>query len=287
VTSLARITTFICRASARGLLLGLLFGAICDAADSDRARRLDEQREDAAVRKAQQEITAAQEEVRQGQQLLLKAQAAFRQAEAGRKGAGVGLQKTVDRLEEEHAESAGLIAARDQVREARAAFKEAASPIIASVQQGTAYQTAEKHLSAATSALEPEAEGNREEAARKAAAARATMRELERAVTDAEPRLKTLAATVTAAEAKLEAAQARFEKAVDQDADLKNARTTFAAAKAVEEKAEAALVRNNRGLLSARSKLARAQQSLQAKKIADQKDSNKPPTKKKAAPNRK
>ena len=106
------------------------------------------------------------------------------------------------------------------------------------------------------------------------------MRDVERAATDADARLRPLAATVSAAEAKLEAAQMRFDKAVESDSDLKTARNAFTAAKAAEEKAEAVLVRDNRVLFMARSKLARAQQSLQAKKLADQKDDNKPPKKK-------
>lgn len=218
------------------------------------------------------------------QQSLLKTQAAFRKSEAERRAAGIGLQKTIDRLEEEHAESAGLIAARSHLKKAREAFSAEAAPILRSVQQTAEYQTAEKDLAAATAALEPEAEGDREEAASKAATARATMRNLERAVTDGDPRLKTLEAEITSAEARLKAAQSRFEKAVDQDADLKKARNAFAAAKAAEEKANAALVRDNRELLMARTKLARAQQSLQAKKIADQKDLNKPVPKKNAKP---
>lgn len=270
---------FVPRGLVFGLLLGVAGGSTTRAADTDRARRLDEQREDAAVRKAQQELNAAQQDVRDAQQSVLKAQAAFRKAESERQGAGVALQKTIDRLEEEHAESAGLVAARNQLKEARAAFTEAASPILASVRQATAYQAAEKDLAAATAALDPETEGDREEAARKAAAARAAMRDLERAATADDSRLKPLDAQVDAAEAKLKAAQTRFEKAVEQDTALKNARNAFAAAKTAEGKAEAALVRDNRGLLSARSKLARAKQSLQAKKTADQKDANKPPPK--------
>jgi len=250
------------------------------AADNDRARRLDEKREDAAVRKAQEELNDVQQEVRAAEQSLQQSQAGFRKAEAERKAAGAGLQKTIDHLEDEHAESAGLNAARHHLKECRAALKEAAEPILASVRQGSAYQAAEKELAAATAALEPEAEGDREEAARKAAAARATMRDVERAATDADARLRPLAATVSAAEAKLEAAQMRFDKAVESDSDLKTARNAFTAAKAAEEKAEAVLVRDNRVLFMARSKLARAQQSLQAKKLADQKDDNKPPKKK-------
>lgn len=270
------------------MVLTVLFGLLSSpsglAADTNRARQLDEQKEDAAVRKAQQEVTAAQQELQHAQQSLLKTQAAFRKSEAERRAAGIGLQKTIDRLEEEHGESAGLIAARSHLKKAREAFSAEAAPILRSVQQTAEYQTAEKDLAAATAALEPEAEGDREEAARKAATARATMRNLERAVTDGDPRLKTLEAEITSAEARLKAAQSRFEKAVDQDADLKKARNAFAAAKAAEEKANAALVRDNRELLMARTKLARAQQSLQAKKIADQKDLNKPVPKKNAKP---
>lgn len=253
------------------------------AADTERSRRMDEQREDAAVRKAQEEFNESQQEVRAAQQALQKSQIAFRKAEAERKAAGITLQQTIDRLEDEHADSAGLNAARERLKQCRAAFKEAAEPILASVRQKPAYQAAEKELAAATEALAPEVEGDREDAARKAAAARATMRDLERAATDADPRLKPLDASVTSAEATLDAAQARFEKAVERDGDLKTARNAFAAAKAAEEKAEATLARDNRGLLTARSKLARAQQSLQAKKLADQKDDNKP-TKKKTKP---
>jgi colicin import membrane protein len=267
----------------RSLIIGFLlwpsFGATGNAADPKRARRLDEQREDAAVRKAQQELNAAQQDVREAEQSLLKAQAAFRKAETERKGVGIALQKTIDDLEEKHAVSAGLTTARDQLKEARAAFAEAASPILASVRQSTAYQAAEKDLAAATAALEPETEGDREEAARKAAAARAAMRDLERAATADDPRLKPIDARAEAAEEKLKAAQTQFEKAVEKDTALKNARNAFAAAKAAEKKAEAVLVRDNRGLLTARSKLARAQQSLQAKKITDQRDANKAPQK--------
>ena len=266
------------------LLLGLPNGATGSAADTDRARRLDEQREDAAVRKAQQEVADAQQEIRDAQQSLLKAQTAFRKAEAARKVAGIALQQTIDRLEKEHAESAGLIAARTQLKEAREGFREAAAPILTSVKQGAAYQAAEKDLAAATAALEPEANSDREEAAGKAAAARATMRDLERAATDLDPRLKPLTAKIDAAEMKLEAAQVRFEKAVEKDADLKAVRKTFDAARAEETKTQQSLVKENRGLVTARSKLSRAQQALHAKKIADQKDSNKPVPKKKANP---
>lgn len=264
------------------LLLGASGPTAPRAADTDRSRRLDEQREDAAVRKAQEEFKESQQQVRSAQQSLQRSQGAFRKAEAERKAAGVALQRTIDRLEEEHAESAGLNAARDALKECRAAFKEAAEPILAAVRRMPAYQAAEAQLAAATETLAPEAEGDREEAARSAAAARATMRDLERAATDADPRLEPLDARVVSAETKLEAARTRFDKAVEMDGDLKAARSAFAAAKTAEEKAEAALVRDNRELLAARSRLARAEQSLQAKKRADQRDDNKPPPKKKA-----
>ncbi len=252
------------------------------AADTDRARRLDEQREDAAVRQAQQAVDEAQRDVRESLQSLQKSQAAFRQAEAERKGAGVALQKTIDRLEEEHAASAGLVAARSHLKQSRAAFDQASEPILASVKTQAAYQAAEVELAEATALLTPEAEGDREEAARRAAAARAAMRDLERAAIASDSRIAPFEKRVTAAETNLDAAQSRFEKAVESDADLKAARKAFQTAQAAEAKAEAALLRDNRDLLSARSKLARAQQSLTAKKLDDQRDSNQPPKKSKA-----
>lgn len=247
------------------------------AAESARARQLDEQREDAAVRQAQQAVNEAQQDVRQAQQSWQKAQSAFRSAEANRKAAAVAVQKTIDRLEDEHAETAGLTAARERLKAARAAFSEAAEPILATVRKGPDYASAEKDLAAATAALDPDVEGDREEAVRNAAAARARMRELERAATDPDPQLKSLSARVSDAEAKLDAAHDRFEKAVDNDSELKAARTALAAAKTAESRAEASLVKENRDLLSARAKLGKAQQTLQAKQLADQRDSNKPP----------
>ena len=263
-----------------GLVLGSVSLVAIHAAETDRARRLDEQREDAAVRKAHKELSDAQQEAREAQQSLQKSQGALRKAEAERKAAGAGVQKMIDRLEVDHAESAGLNAARNDLKECRTALKEAAEPILGVVRQGSAYRAAEKELATATAALEPEAEGDREEAVRKAAAARATMRDLARSATDADPRLRPLEAKVGAAEERFAAAQARFEKAVEKDAGLKSARDAFAAAQSAEDRAEAALVRDNRGLLAARSRLLRAQQSLQAKKLADQRDDNKPPKKK-------
>jgi hypothetical protein len=62
---------------------------------------------------------------------------------------------------------------------------------------------------------------------------------------------------------------------------LKAARKAFQTAQAAEAKAEAIVVRDNRDLLTARAKLTRAQQSLTAKKLADQRDSNQPAKKRK------
>lgn len=247
------------------------------AADNGRARRADERREDAAVKEAREAVNDAEQEVRQAQQSLQRSQSRYREAEAERKRAGIALEKTVDRLEKEHADSGTIAAARERLSEARARFKEAAQPILATVRSQPAYVAAESERAEAVALLAPEAEGDREDAARRASAAAATMREMERSATSADPRLTALDAEVAAAEVRFKTAQRRFEKAVESDPDLESARRALSAARAAEDKAEATLVRENRDLLAARARLVRAQQSLAAKRAADQRDTNKPP----------
>lgn len=247
------------------------------AADSGRARRADERREDAAVKEARDAVNDAEREVRQAQQSLQRSQSRYREAEAERQRAGIALEKTADRLEKEHADSGTIAAARERLSEARARFKEAAQPVLATVRSQPAYVAAESERAEAVALLVPEVEGDREDAARRASAAAATMREMERAATAADPRLTALDAEVAAAEARFKAAQSRFEKAVESDPDLQSARRALIAARAAEDKAEATLVRENRDLLAARARLARAQQSLATKRAADQRDTNKPP----------
>lgn len=247
------------------------------AADSGRARRADERREDAAVKEAREAVNDAEQEVRQAQQSLQRSQSRYREAEAERKRAGIALEKTADRLENEHADSGTIAAARERLSEARARFKEAAQPILATVRSQPAYVAAENERAEALALLVPEAEGDREDAARRASAAAATMREMERSATSADPRLTALDAEVAAAEARFKTAQSRFEKAVESHPDLESARRALSAARAAEDKAEATLVRENRDLLAARARLVRAQQSLATRRAADQRDTNKPP----------
>lgn len=248
-----------------------------NAADTGRARRADEQREDEAVRKAREAVGDAEQQVRQAQKVLQRSQSHFREAEAERTRAGVALQKTLDRLEKQHAESGAMGAARERLNEARARFKEASKPILAKVRSQPAYVAAERERAEALALLAPEAEADREEVARRASDAAATMREMERAATAADPGLTALDAEVTAAEERFKTAQSRFEKAVENDPELAVARKAFDTAKGAEAKAEGTLIRENRDLITARMKLARAQQSLAAKRMADQRDTNKPP----------
>jgi hypothetical protein len=247
------------------------------AADSSRARRADERREDAAVKDAREAVNDAEREVRQAQQSLQRSQSRYREAEAERQRAGILLEKTADRLEKEHADSGAIAAARERLSDARARFKEAAQPVLATVRSQPAYVAAESERTEAVALLVPEVESDRADAARRASAAAATMREMERAATAADPRLTALDAEVVAAEARFKTAQSRFDKAVESDPDLQSARRALSAARAAEDKAEATLVRENRDLLAARTRLARAQQSLATKRAADQRDTNKSP----------
>ena len=89
---------------------------------------------------------------------------------------------------------------------------EAAQPVLATVRSQPAYEAAESERAEAVALLVPEVEGDREDAARRASAAAATMREMERAATAADPRLTALDAEVAAAEARFKAAQSRFDK---------------------------------------------------------------------------
>ena len=242
------------------------------------AQKRDEQRENEAVRNAQNHLTDVQKDLKQAEADLREAQQAVRQAVQNRQKAATALQKTLDRLEGEHADLTGLTATRRSLKTLQTEFEEKAAPVRKTLETRADYQAAQSALTKAKAALKPADDDNgdvdRKQLAKDHLAATAKVRELEQTAFHNDPGLAALQSKVDLAEKQWHMANDKFEKAVERDGDLKAARKAFENAKIAEEKSEQAVSKEARGLASVRVKAAQATQQLQQKKLQDARDDN-------------
>lgn len=89
------------------------------------AEKADERRENEAVRKAREDLEEAQKTLREAEKAAREADRGHRDANAAREAAAVAIQKTMELLEEKHAASSGLTAARARWRELQEATDDA------------------------------------------------------------------------------------------------------------------------------------------------------------------
>lgn len=242
----------------------------------NQSQKQDEKRENEAVRKAQDEVQDAEKAIRKAESSLQDARRDLTKAIAERTAAGKNVQKTIDRLESEHAEGKGVIAARERFKAAQAAYEAAAAPIRERLKSDPAYVAAQTNVDKTKAALKAEEGDARLQAAKESAAALQKVRELENAALERDPQAKKLDKEMDDAQAALQRTIERFNKAVENDPDLKSAKKAFETAKKGEDQAESAIARETRDLATARGKLAKAQQTLAQKRAADARDSNKP-----------
>lgn len=264
------------------LAQSLLLILPCDADQKDNkpsaAQKRDERRENEAVREAQDRLRDVEKELRQAETELRDAQQGVRQAVLRRQQAAAALQKTVDRLEGEHADLTGLTEARRTLKSLQTEFDEKASPIRRTLSSQTEYQAALAEVTRIKTALADAetTQTERQKLGKEQLAAAAKVRELEQAAFRRDTDLAGLLAKMDRAEKELQIANNKFEKAVERDGDLKSARKAFETAKSDEDGAEQSVVKKTRELSAARSKLAQATQQLQQKKLQDARDNNKP-----------
>lgn len=241
------------------------------------AQKRDEQRENEAVKKAQQHLNDVQKDLKENEGALRDVQSQLRQAIAQRKMATTALQKTIDRLESEHADLTGLTAARRELKSAQATFDEKAGPVRKQLETKPDFQAAQQALAKIKTALksmDDDPEADRKQLAKDFSAATAKVHELERAEFQRNPELSALQTKVDAAEKTVQQAVVKFEKAVEKDGDLKAARKGLEQAQQAEDRAEEAVAKAARTVAAARGKLVQANQQLQQKKLQDAKDDN-------------
>jgi len=174
----------------------------------------DERREDRAVLEAQDDLEDARKAARDAERAADEAGRTHREALATRQSAAVAIQKTTDALEQEHAGTSGLTAARARWKE----------------------------LQDEKSSIPPEK----------------------------------LAELKKEAKERIDAAKEACERAVSRDPAMKKAQEAFEKVRAAEMLAGQKLEKAAASLATARTRLARAQHALAARKAADQRDTNKP-----------
>lgn len=241
------------------------------------AQKRDEQRENEAVRKAEDHLRDVQKEVKKTEADLREAQQRVRQTVTQRQAAASALQKTLDRLEGEHADLTGLTATRRALKTVQAEFDQQAAPVRKMLESQDDYRAAQSALARAKAALAPaddDVEVDRKQLAKDHLAATAKVRELEQAAFRRDAGLTVLTDKIDRAEKDVQVALERFEKAVERDRDLKTARKAFEDSKAAEDRAETAVAKELRALAAARMKVTQATQQLQQKKLQDARDDN-------------
>jgi chromosome segregation ATPase len=244
----------------------------------------DEKRENQAVKEAQENVNDAQKSLREREKDVRDKLAQVRSAIQARQNASNDLKKVEDRLEAQHAETTGLVAAREKLKSAQKDFDQKSSPVLDRLKTEPGYRAAQDALTKAKAAIRPDPDNP--DADRKAAAAAHAkaieqVRDLERTAIDKVDELRSLRAKVDDAEAGVQAAKKKFDRAVEKDPEMKSAKQAFDKAKLEEDKAEDAVAGAQRRVADARSKVAQAVQRFQQKKAQDLKDANKPKNKKK------
>ena len=250
------------------------------------AQKNDEKRENEAVHKAQQDVKAAQAAETAAERSAKKAIDELRSAERELVQAASNLKKVREDLEEKHAESAGLTAARKNAESARMAYESAGKPVLQRLAETAKHKqavAAAKEAEQRLARLRNDSDGNADDRIKQSAeAARIKLvpGQLERGALDAESSLKPHRDKLTAAEVAVVAARKTADRAIDKDPALKGATDKVERAKEAVASARRNAGQEEKQLVAARQKLAREQQDLQQKIAADKRDDNKPNPKK-------
>jgi hypothetical protein len=241
-----------------------------------KGRNNDEKRENQRVDEARDALQSARQALQQAERDVDKAEQEF-------KTAARHVQSVEAAARAKHADDPPVARAKDARVAAKAGFERLQQPLLENLQATGEYQAAVQQASAARKRLE-EMRGETtltvEERARKVKEQQQLAGKpalLEQAVIDADPDAKAAQEQLKLADhAFARANQARDEK-IEQDPELKQARSKFEAAKRNREKLQAAVVR-------ARQQAEQASQRLASAVAADQRDDNQKNTKGKGKP---
>lgn len=271
-------------------LIVILFGVTvvrsASAAQQTNAQKKDERRENEAVRKARQDVKAAQDAETAAEKTARKSADELKAAGRALTQAARQLQTLRESLEDKHAEAAGLVEARRAVEAAQRDYQLAGQPVLQRLKETAKYQAAvaaAKEADQRMASLRAETDGdfetNRKELA-EAARIKLVPGQLEREALDADGALKTERARVVTAEATIAAIRKDVDRAIEKDPALKTATERIEQARQAVNVARRSSDRDVRQLADARQKLAREQQDLQQKIAADRRDDNRPNPKK-------
>jgi hypothetical protein len=256
------------------LLILALLTLHSQAAQKNKANARDEQRENAAVKEAQQDLAKAKDNLKDGEKSLREAQAAHRKAELDRKQAASDMQKLRDQLEERHEKETGLLAARRELQRLTTERDRLVDPLVKAVRQretslAAELATAEQNLSRATTLDE------RKTAAKQIADIQARFRILETAAIEADPNARRTAQQAAEQEARVRTAVDKFDRVIERDPQLKAADQRFAAAKKAEDAAGDSLAKATRSVANSRNSVEKAEVKLAQKVAQDRRDRNK------------
>jgi hypothetical protein len=231
-----------------------------------KGRNNDEKRENQRVDEAREALQSARQALEQAQRDVDKTEQEFK-TDARR------MQSAEEAARAKHADDPAVSKAKDVRVAAKAGFERLQQPLLETLQATAEYQAAVQQAAAARKRLE-EIRGQTtltvEERARKVKEQQQLVGKpalLEQAAIDADPDAKAAQEQLKLADhAFAKANQARDEK-IEQDPELKQARSTFEAAKRNREKTQAAVAR-------ARQQAEQASQRLASAVAADQRDDN-------------
>ena len=266
------------------LLVAILSVPVCASAAANgkqtNAQKADERREDEAVRKAQQDVKAAQQAETTAERTYKKVFDELKAAERQLVQAASQLQKVKEDLEEKHSATHGLNDARAASEQARRDYEQAGQPFLQKLAETPKYQQAveaAKQADAKLARLRAEADSeNRKKEMAEAARVKLVPAQMQRETLDAEPSLNAQRAKVTAAEEAVAKTRKKIDQAIDKDSALRSAMEKIEKHKQEIAEARKTVAKEERDLASARQKLVREQQDLQQKILADKRDDNKP-----------
>lgn len=268
------------------ILAGAATGQVAGAAQQTNAQKNDERRENEAVRKARQDVKAAQDAETAAERSSRKAADELKAAERTLVQAARQLQTLRETLEDKHADAVGLVEARRAAEAAQRAYEAAGKPVLQRLAETAKYQAAvaaakeaDQRLASLRSATDGDPDLHRKQLA-EAARIKLVPGQLEREALDADASLKSEREQLMAAEANVAAIRKDVDRAIEKDPALKAAAERIEQARQAVSGARRNADREGRQLADARQKLVREQQDLQQKIAADRRDDNKPNPKK-------
>lgn len=256
------------------------------AAQKTNAQKKDERRENEAVRKARQDVKAAQDAETEAEKAARKSADELKSAGRALTQAARQLQTLRDSLEDKHSEGAGLAEARRAAEAAQRDYQAAGEPVLRRLKETSKYQSAvaaakeaDQRMVSLRTDTDADFDMNLKELA-EAARIKLVPGQMEREALDADASLQSQQARLVTAEAAIAAIRKDVDRAIEKDPALKAATERIEQARQAVAVARRNAEREERQLAGARQKLAREQQDLQQKIAADRRDDNKPNPKK-------